>query len=296
MTYKKTILITGSNAGIGFITAKHAALAKHRVILACRSMPKAEKAKQEILQLDPNADVWIRPLDLGSFDSIRKFAETIERDFPVVDALVNNAGIYPMSEEYTAEGFEMQFGVNYLGHFLLSHLLLPVLSKAPAARIVHVSSVGHMMGNIKPNTFRGRKFYLWGMPAYGQSKLANVMLSNELSRRLPVNMTSNAVHPGYVDSDFFRNIPGFIYKALRKFLVSAEFSGKHIQEMAVADGWNNRTGEFISSQGPLPKSRKLNDLKLSNWLYEESCRLTGVEPVDAEKLTRSANLEASTLS
>lgn len=279
MVDKKTIIITGSNAGIGLAIAKQAAKQHQRIILACRSAAKAESARQELLSAAPDAEILFRPLDLSSFDSIRNFAAVIEKDFPVVDVLINNAGVMPFNEEYTKEGFEMQFGVNYLGHFLLTHLLLPVLARAPKARIIHVSSLGHLLGRINFENFRGRKFYLFGVPSYAQSKLANVLLSNELSRRLPRNITSNAVHPGFVDSDFFRSIPGFIYKIWRKVLVSSEQCGQFITDMALLDAWENKTGQFVSAQGPLPISSKTRDLELSDRLYKESCRLTGVAPI-----------------
>jgi NAD(P)-dependent dehydrogenase (short-subunit alcohol dehydrogenase family) len=276
---KKTIVITGSNAGIGLAIAKQAAKQNQRIILACRSAAKAEVARQELLSVKPDAEILFRPLDLSSFDSIRSFAAAIENEFPVVDVLINNAGVMPSEQQYTREGFEMQFGVNYLGHFLLTHLLLPVLVKAPAARIIHVSSLGHFAGSINFDAFRGRKYYLMGVPSYAQSKLANVLLSNELSRRLPRNITSNAVHPGFVDSDFFRSIPRSIYKYWRKILVSSEQCGQFITDMALLDTWENKTGQFVSAQGPLPISRKTRDLVLSDQLYMESCRLTGVAPI-----------------
>jgi NAD(P)-dependent dehydrogenase (short-subunit alcohol dehydrogenase family) len=278
-TEKKTIVITGSNAGIGLAIAKQAAKQNQRIILACRSAAKAEAARQELLKVAPDAEILFRSLDLSSFDSIRSFAAVIEKDFSIVDVLINNAGVMPFNEEYTKDGFEMQFGVNYLGHFLLTHLLLPVLAKAPKARIIHVSSLGHFVGRINFDNFRGRKFYLFGVPSYAQSKLANVLLSNELSRRLPANITSNAVHPGFVDSDFFRNIPGFIYNVWRKVLVSSEQCGQFITDMALLNAWENKTGQFVSAQGPLPISSKTRNLELSNRLYSESCRLTGVAPI-----------------
>lgn len=276
---KKTILITGSNAGIGLAIAKQAAIQKQRIILACRNEKKAESARQEILNVAPEAEVLFRALDLCSFESIRNFAAIIEKDFPTVDVLVNNAGVMPFDQQYTKEGFEMQFGVNYLGHFLLTHLLLPVLSKAPEARIIHVSSLGHFVGKINFGAFRGRKFYLFGLPSYAQSKLANVLFSHDLARRLPKNVTSNAVHPGFVDSDFFRSIPRSIYRIWRKILVSPEQCGDFITKMAISEAWKGRSGEFVSAQGPLPISRKTRDMELSKRLYDESCRLTGVTPI-----------------
>ncbi len=276
---KKTILITGSNSGIGFAIAKRAAIQKQRIILACRNATKAEAARKEIMDAAPKAEVLIQLVDLSSFDSVRNFASVIEKDFPAVDALINNAGVLPLDQQYTKEGFEMQFGVNYLGHFLLTHLLLPVLVKMPKARIVHVSSLGHYAGRINPASFRGRKFYFFGLTSYAQSKLANVVFSHELSRRLPPHITSNAVHPGFVDSDFFRNIPSFVYKTWRKVLVSSEKSGQFITDMAISEAWEGKTGQFVPAQGWLPISSKTRDLELSSWLYNESCRLTSANPI-----------------
>ena len=247
--------------------------------MACRNPDKAEKARQEILNAVPDADVAVRILDLSSLDSVRQFATAIENEFPVIDTLINNAGVMPMHQEHTQDGFEMQFGVNYLGHFLLTHLLLPILSKSPDARIIHMSSLGHLLGSIRPKTFRGRQRYLMGLSSYGQSKLANVMFSNELAAVLPPNVKSNAVHPGFVDSDFFRNIPKFVYVIWRKILVSPEISANFTVDMALADTWKDRTGEFVSAQGPLPKSPRLKNTITSKKLYELSCRLTGATPI-----------------
>lgn len=277
----KTIIITGSNTGIGLAIAKHATLQKQRVILACRNVSKAESARQTLLAAAPDAHIFIRQLDLSSFDSIRHFAENIEKEFPSVDALINNAGLLPMNQQFTSDGFEMQFGVNYLSHFLLTHLLLPTLSKSPTARIVHLSSIGHYPGKIQFETFRGRNYYLLGLPSYAQSKLANVLFSHELSRRLPGHITSNAVHPGFVDTQFFRSIPAVIYAIWRRMLASPERCGRFIADMALARDWEGKTGKFVSAHGPLPISRKTANGELQNRLYEESCRLVGVAPVTA---------------
>ena len=284
---RKIIVITGSNAGIGLAIARQAALQKQRIILACRNASKAEAAREDLQRAAPEAEILIRSLDLSSFDSIRDFAASLEKEFPSVDVLVNNAGLMPWNEEYTRDGFEMQFGVNYLGHFLLTHLLIPLLAKAQKSRIIHVSSIGHYPGKINSRTFRGgRKFYLLGLPAYAQSKLANVLFSLELSHRLPQHITSNAVHPGFVDSDFFRNIPAFIYKPLRKVMVSPEQCGRFITDMALSDAWNGKSGEFVSAQGPLPISRKTRNVALRHRLYDESCKLSGVAPISDASLRR----------
>ncbi len=275
----KTIVITGGNAGIGLATAKQIARQGQRVILACRDQAKAERAVQAIRQEVPGADVRFYPLDLASFDSIRRFAAQVQQDFPSLDALITNAGAYPTRQQFTQEGFELQFGVNYLGHFLLTHLLLPALQKAGEARIVHLSSIMHNLGRIDFNSFKGRKRYS-GTAAYAQSKLANLLFSNELARRLPAGITSNAMHPGGVDSEIYRDLPAWLYRIfLKPFLITADRAATLIADMALGQNWRGKTGQFKSAHGPLPVSRHSRNLELSRRLYQESCALCGVSPL-----------------
>ncbi|HVK98595.1 MAG TPA: SDR family oxidoreductase [Dongiaceae bacterium] len=275
----KTVVITGGNAGIGLATAQHLAQQGQRVILACRDQAKAERAIQGILRQTPNADVRFYPLDLASFDSIRQFATRVQQDFPSIDALINNAGAYPTQQQFTRDNFELQFGVNYLGHFQLTHLLLPALQKAGTARIVHLSSIMHNLGRIDFDSFRGRKRYS-GTSAYAQSKLANLLFSNELARRLPAGVTSNALHPGGVDSEIYRDLPGWLYKIfLKPFLITADRAARLIADMALGENWRGKSGQFKSAHGPLPVSRHARNLDLSRRLYEESCALSGVGPL-----------------
>jgi NAD(P)-dependent dehydrogenase (short-subunit alcohol dehydrogenase family) len=278
MSEAKTIVITGGNSGIGLAAAARLARQGQRVIMACRDQAKAAQARQQIVAGTPSAEVMLYPLDLASFDSIKRCAEQVITDFKVIDVLINNAGVYPIKQQFTREGFELQFGVNYLGHVLLTHLMLPALQKAPEARIIHLSSVMHNLGTIDFDSFRGRKRYS-GMAAYAQSKLANLMFSNELARRLPATITSNALHPGGVDSEIYREFPGAIYKILKIFLISADRPASLITEMALSETWKGRTGAFKSAHGPLPVSRFSRDVQLSKRLYEESCRLVGVNPL-----------------
>lgn len=275
---KKTVVITGANTGIGFATAKLIAAQGHKVILACRNPARAEHAMQRLRSEVRGADLEFRELDLSSFDSIRRFSEALLRGYPVIDVLINNAGVYPRKQRFTREGFEMQFGVNYLGHFLLTHLLLPAIEQAEAGRIIHLSSIIHNLGRIKFGTFRRRRPY-FGIPTYGQSKLANLMFSNELAQKLPEGVTSNAVHPGAEDSEIYRELPTAVYRALRLSLISPDRAGRYIADMALSPEWQGRTGEFRSAHGPLPVSRQSQNAELSRRLYEESCSLAGVEPL-----------------
>lgn len=275
---KKTVVITGGNAGIGFSTAKAIAAKGHTVVLCCRNENKANVAISEIKQAYPQANAVYQELDLSSLNNVRKNAEKLLTDYPEIDVLINNAGIYPSEQQFTEDGFEIQIGVNYLGHFLLTHLLLPALQKTESARIVHLSSLMHNLGRIDPSTFWGRKSYS-GTFAYAQSKLANLMFSNELAKRLPENITSNAVHPGAVDSEIYRDKPEWVYRMLKVFLIKPEQSGDYLADMAISLDWHNRTGEFKSAHGPLPVSSKSKNDIASNALYEMSCSLTGIQPL-----------------
>jgi NAD(P)-dependent dehydrogenase (short-subunit alcohol dehydrogenase family) len=272
----KTILITGGNTGIGFATAKYLAQQGQTVIIACRNKDKADAAINAIQSEVDDADISFRFIDLASLENVRKFSQELLHDYQSIDVLINNAGAMPSKQLLTQDGFELQFGVNYLGHFLLSHLLLPALGNAGRARIVHVSSIMHLMGKINPQSFKGGVKYS-ATKAYAQSKLANLMLSNELARRLPAKITSNAVHPGGVDSEIYRDLPKWLYRSIRPFLISADRAGEYIGEMAISTKWESRSGQFKSAHGPLPvlpKSRSKIECKT---LYERSCQLSNIE-------------------
>ena len=196
----KTVIITGANNGIGLETAVD--LAKRnaaRVILACRSVERGEKAAVEVRKRSNNDNVVFRQLDLASLESVRKFAAKILEEEPRIDILINNAGVMALPErKLTKDGFEMQFGTNHLGHFLLTNLLLDRLKEAPSARIVNVSSVAYKMGSIKMDNLNSEHSYTsWG--AYCQSKIANILFTRGLSKRLEgTNVTANALHPGAI--------------------------------------------------------------------------------------------------
>lgn len=208
----KTAIITGSNVGIGKETALEFYKRGAKVIMACRNIEKAERAAADIVKqtegLSNTGQLTVRQLDLSSFESIRKCAQDITRDEPAIHLLVNNAGVMAVPKEISVDGFEMHFAVNYLGHFLFTLLLLPRIIRSAPARIVNVASSAHMFGDGKMhyediNLEHGYK----PMKAYGRSKLANIMFSNELGRRLKgTGVTTYSLHPGVVQTELFRNI------------------------------------------------------------------------------------------
>jgi NAD(P)-dependent dehydrogenase (short-subunit alcohol dehydrogenase family) len=195
----RVVLVTGANAGLGFAIAKDLAYRGARVLLACRNLAKAEAAVASIRGGLPMANIEIVELDLASLASVGVAARAVHASEPRLDLLINNAGLMALDESRTEEGFEMQFGVNHLGHFAFTADLLPLLLQTPDSRIVTMSSQGHRAGRINfddPN-FKRRTYRRW--PAYFQSKLANILFTAELDRRLrATNSTTAALaaHPG----------------------------------------------------------------------------------------------------
>uniref|UniRef100_A0A674GGF2 Retinol dehydrogenase 11 n=1 Tax=Taeniopygia guttata TaxID=59729 RepID=A0A674GGF2_TAEGU len=179
----KVVIITGANTGIGKETARDLAKRGARVIIACRDTAKAEAAANEIRAETGNQQVIVKKLDLADTKSIREFAERFLAEEKELHILINNAGVMLCPYSKTADGFEMHLGVNHLGHFLLTFLLLERLKQSAPARIVNVSSLAHHGGRIRFHDLHGEKSYNRGL-AYCHSKLANVLFTRELARRL----------------------------------------------------------------------------------------------------------------
>jgi NAD(P)-dependent dehydrogenase (short-subunit alcohol dehydrogenase family) len=266
------ILITGANTGIGFATAEHLVKQGAHVILACRNPQKAAAAQQQLLALNKGA-VDLIQLDLSSLDQVNQAADEIIARYPSLDVLINNAGLFAQSKQLTEDGFEQQFGVNYLGHFLLTQRLLPVLQQAPKARIINLASIAHWAGSIKPKTFYGDGFYN-PLFYYGQSKLANLLFSHALAKRLAgSSVTSNALHPGGVDSEIYRELPKPVHKAMQLFLVPTSRPAQLITQMALSDQWASKNGEYVSAHMPKWQSHHAKNLQLADELYDQSLAL-----------------------
>jgi NAD(P)-dependent dehydrogenase (short-subunit alcohol dehydrogenase family) len=194
------VIVTGANSGLGLETTRALAGKGAKVIMACRSPSKAEAARASLIADGiPEHALELRPLDLASLASIRSFAAGILAEYPRVDRLINNAGVMALPYRETADGFEMQIGTNHLGHFALTGLLLERLLASPTARVVTVSSLMHRIGRIRLDDLSWQRGYRrW--PAYGQSKLANLLFGYELQRRAEARghaLLSLAAHPGY---------------------------------------------------------------------------------------------------
>jgi NAD(P)-dependent dehydrogenase (short-subunit alcohol dehydrogenase family) len=195
----QTIIVTGGNSGIGYEAALQFARCHAHTILACRSLAKADGAAKQIVASHPDAKVEVMELDLSSLASIRAFAEAFHKSHRSLNVLVNNAGVMALPYCKTADGFEMQFGTNHLGHFALTGLLLDTLLASEGARLVVVASGAHRMGRIHFDDLQSDHGYSKWL-AYGQSKLANLLFTFELQRRAETagaKLIAVACHPGY---------------------------------------------------------------------------------------------------
>jgi NAD(P)-dependent dehydrogenase (short-subunit alcohol dehydrogenase family) len=281
----KVALITGANSGIGLAAA--AILAKHgaRVVMACRNAAKAEAAAQEV-RSTATGPVEVIPLDLSSLASIDDCASAFVRNEPKLDYLLNNAGLMAIDHATTADGFEMQLGVNHLGHFALTAKLWPLLVATPGARVVNQSSFGHRLGGrirVDDLFFEQRGYNRW--TPYFHSKLANILFTNELHRRGGTKVAALAAHPGGTHTDLGSEGRGWTNVATRlgmPLMQSTRMGALPMVRAAVAP--SARSGEFYGPnllfrgaprrETPSRHARNESDARA---LWERSEALTGIE-------------------
>lgn len=291
----KTALITGANSGLGYEAARLLAAKGACVVLGVRDPAKGERAAAAIRLTVPAANLEVLSLDLASLASVCDAASAFVLAHDRLDMLINNAGVMAIPRRATADGFEMQLGVNHLGHFALTGLLLPLLLKTPAARVVTVSSSAHFLGRINFDDLQGeRRYQPW--LAYGQSKLANLLFAYELQRRLAVaghGIISVAAHPGYAATNLQSVGPEMtgsklwlrIMPAANRILAQSAARGA-LPEVYAATAADVRGGDYIGPDGLLgqrgfPRKVKSSarshdgDAGLRLWMVSEA--LTGVK-------------------
>ena len=275
---EKTACITGAGSGIGFHTALELARQGYRVILGIRNAEKAAISANEIRKAVPGSSVLPMTLDLSSRVSIEAFAAELSASVPSLDILVNNAGQMCSTYKTTADGFELQIGVNYMGHFLLTRLLHGHLKKSPEGRVIVVSSSAHYGGKIDFERFRSDKGKYRGMPAYAQSKLAKVLFAREFARRHP-ELRCYSLHPGVVASDIVRGEnQGWLmtigWALFKPFTFSPRRGAKTSVFLATASPPPERNGQYFDEhQHPMKPSRLAQDPELARELWEVSERL-----------------------
>lgn len=246
------------------------------MILACRNPEKARAAVRDIRTTTGNDRVETMRIDLASFRSIRRFADDFRRSHDRLHILVNNAALAPTRMFLTEEGFEGQFGVNHLGHFLLTHLLLPTLKASTPARIVVVSSKLHKRGKLDFESFRGGKRY-WFLKAYAQSKLANVLFVKKLASLLQdTGVTVNAVHPGPIRTEIYRDIPQPFRALILAVLRSAEQGAETSLHVALSEECRGVSGRYFADCREAEVSALAEDARLAEKLWDVSCRLCGI--------------------
>jgi NAD(P)-dependent dehydrogenase (short-subunit alcohol dehydrogenase family) len=276
----KVVVITGANAGIGFETAVGVAAREATTVLACRNPAKAEAAAREVTRRTWNDDVHVVALDLADLASVRKGADDITTRWDRLDVLVDNAGGTWTERRETAQGFEYTFGVNHLGHFFLTNLLLERLRASAPSRIVCVASMGHHFarGGMRFDDLQSERRYE-GMDAYCRSKLANVLFVRELARRLDgTGVTANAVHPGWVRSRFGMDgdtsgFAGYGMVALRPFQIGPKRGARTSIYLATAPEVAGESGKYWARRKQGHMSRRARDDEAAVRLWDESERL-----------------------
>jgi NAD(P)-dependent dehydrogenase (short-subunit alcohol dehydrogenase family) len=283
-------VVTGANSGLGLETTHELARAGAHVVLACRDTDKGTAALRGIQADVPNASVEVAALDLASLASVRAFAERVRADHDRLDLLINNAGVMAPPRRQTADGFELQFGTNHLGHFALTALLVGAMEKRDDARVVTVSSGAHRMGRINFDDLQStRRYKRWR--AYGQSKLANLLFAFELDRRLRAagsTIRSLAAHPGYAATNLQSAAPPTFDRLImavtnRLLAQSAEMGALPVLYAATYPGLEG--GTFVGPDGlaeqrgypeAVTASRAAQDEDVAGRLWAVSEELTGV--------------------
>ncbi|XP_054825927.1 retinol dehydrogenase 12 isoform X2 [Eublepharis macularius] len=264
----KVAVITGANTGIGKETAKDLAQRGARVILACRDMAKGEAAACEIQTTTGNQHVIAKKLDLADSKSIREFAENFLRDEKELHILINNAGVMMCPYSKTADGFEIQLGINHFER----------LKQSAPARIINVSSLAHRAGKIRFHDLQSEKSYNRGL-AYCQSKLANILFTRELAKRLQgTGVTVNALHPGSVRTELTRHITiiNSLWSMIHFFLKTPQEGAQTSVYCAVAEELQSVSGKYFSDCKPAYVSAEGRNEETAIQLWKVSCELLGI--------------------
>ena len=267
----RVALITGANTGIGLVTARELAARGAHVFVACRSLEKGQIAVDEIRKVTGNEKVELLVLDLGDFDSIRACAQAfLARDLPL-HLLINNAGLAG-AKGMTQSGFELAFGTNHVGPFLFTQLLLDRIKLSAPARIVTVASRAHArVAGINWDDVRQPTKGKAGLPEYGISKLANVLFSAELGRRLAgTGVTTYSLHPGVVATDVWREVPTFIRPLIKLMMISTDEGAVTTLYCATSPDASNETGLYFDKCRVKEPSKVGQDAMLAAELWRRS--------------------------
>ena len=276
----RTVVITGASGGIGFEAAVSIARMGARVVLVSRPGEKATRACEEIRARSQSVEVDLHVCDLSSMAAVRRLAGELRDRYRRLDVLINNAGTVNQSRRITAEGFELTFAVNHLSHFVLTTLLLDRLMASAPSRIVHVSSAAHRGGDLDFDNLHYEHGGYSILSSYSRSKLANVLFSNELARRLNGSgVTSNSVHPGGVVTNIWNRTPWWVQPILvfaKPFMLSAAEGASRVVMVATSAEVEGRTGGYYERNNLTETSPEASDRQLATRLWHASELMTAV--------------------
>jgi NAD(P)-dependent dehydrogenase (short-subunit alcohol dehydrogenase family) len=275
----KVCLVTGATSGIGYETARGLAAAGARVVLAGRDLAKGARVRQQISESSGNPHVDYLNADLSSQEQVRRLASDFKDRYDRLDVLVNNAGAAFLRRKLSADGIERTFALNHLSYFLLTCLLLEVIEASAPARIVNISSASHLNARIEFDDLGLERGY-WVMRAYGQSKLGNLLFTFELASRLEgTNVTSNAMHPGWVRTNIGRD-NGLPVRLLMQLLQmgarSAAEGARTILYLAASPEVEGVSGKYFIDERPVRSSAASHDRDSARRLWAISAQMTGL--------------------
>ncbi len=276
----RVCLITGATSGIGLESARALASQGAHVVLVGRDKGRGEAALAEVRRTFPEAKLELLQADLTSLASVRALAEDFQRRHSRLDVLLNNAGLIITERKVTVDGFEATLATNHLSHFLLTHLLLDMLKGSGAARVVNVSSQAHRVGSLDfLDDLHAERGYS-GMKVYGNSKLANILFTRSLAKRLAgTKVTANSLHPGVVRTGFGLNNQGFfstLVKLTAPFMLTAEGGARTSVYLASSPEVEGVTGKYFMKCREAKESAAARNDAAAERLWEKSAELTGV--------------------
>lgn len=279
-------LITGANSGIGKVTALELAKKGMTIVMVCRNKEKGEQARGEIIAGSGNNNIELFLCDLAKLDDVERLAREVRNRYNRLDILINNAGLIIEDRQTTAEGFEMTFAINHLGHFLLTHLLLDLLKKSDEARIINVSSTAHKYAKLDFTDLQLEKNFS-AIVAYSNSKLANILFTRQLANEVAsFGITVNSLHPGFINTNFGSGLDKPLFKFLMfiasPLTITSEEGAQTSIYLASSPEVKGKSGlYFVKKRPQRPSKEALSDYNAKQ-LWEISHQLTDLD----ERLVR----------